>query len=419
MDPNKLDGASRPDIAPEEACYVVRQPILDRAGKVSGYDLLFRNSPEILLQRETESGLETLLDNQVIFGLDRMTDGLPAFILCTPDALLEKWVLVLPPASAVLTIPATDDLPSGLEEACESLKAKGFRLALDDLGWDDKPHGLLRLADYVRLDFRLFRTPDRQQLLHRLQNSVVKIAKHVETQEDHQEAAKLGFRLFQGEYVRHPVLLRRHKVPANRPMHLGLVRELYHTPLDIRKISDLVRHDASLTYRLLRLVNSPLYALRSEVRSIETAIMVLGDDAFRRAMTLAVLSEINMENSMAILQTALVRARFCELAAGSLDQLDSAEQYLLGMLSLLPDMLGMSMEEIVPTLPLRNGICEALRGRTNADRMLLGWLECYERADWDQCDRLVETNSLDAQKLAGCYIEAVRWAGQLLTPSPQ
>lgn len=419
-DPNKREIDSRPpDIAAKEACYVVRQPILDRQGKLSGYDLLFRNSPEILLQRETEFALETLLDNQVIFGLERITNGLPAFIICTPEALLEEWVLVLPPASTVLTIPATDHLPLGLEEACESLKTKGFRLALDDLGWHDKPHKLLRLADYVRLDFRLFRTPDREQLLHRLQNSVVKIAKNVETQEDHQEAAKMGFRLFQGEYVRHPVLLRRHKIPANRPLHLGLVRELYHTPLNIKKISDLVRHDASLTYRLLRLVNSPIYALRSEVRSIETAIMVLGDDAFRRAMTLAVLSEINMENSMAILQTVLVRARFCELAASSVDQLDPAEQYLLGMLSLLPDMLGMSMEEIVPTLPLRNGICEALRGRANAERILLGWVECYERADWDECDRLVEANSLDASTLAGCYLEAVRWAGQLSTPVPE
>lgn len=415
-EPSKRETNSRPsniEIA-EQACYVVRQPVLDLQGKVWGYDVLFRNSPEALLHRDANFAIETLLDNQVIFGLERITNGLPAFVTCTAQALLEEWVLVLSPALTVLSISATDELHSGLREACESLKVKGFRLALDDFGWGEKPHPLLQLADYVRVDFRLFRSTDRQQLLHRLQNSVVKIAQHVETREDHQTAAAMGFQLFQGEFFCHPVLLRKHKVPANRPLHLALVRELYHTPLDVKKISDLVRRDASLTYRLLRLVNSPIYSLYCEVRSIEAAIMVLGEHTFRRVMMLAVLSEINMECSLGILQTALIRARFCELAA-SLYDLDSAEQYLLGMLSLLPAMLGISMEEIVPSLPLRNGICEALSGTANAERRLLGWLECYERAEWDQCDDLIETYSLDPQRLAGCYVEAVRWASQLST----
>jgi EAL and modified HD-GYP domain-containing signal transduction protein len=398
--------------AVEEACYIVRQPVLDRLGRVRGYDVLFRNTPEALLRRDAEFALETLLDNQMIFGLERLTNSLPAFVSCTAQALLEDWVLVLNPALTVLSISAVEDPPLMLRETCDLLKGRGFKLALDNYGWSEKPHPLLHLADYVRVDFRQFRSSDQQQLFHRLQNSVVKVAQHVETEEDHAKAIEIGFTLFQGEYVCHPVLLRKRKLPANRALHLGLVRELYHNPLDIGKVSEHVRHDASLTYRLLRLVNSPFYGLYCEVRSVDAAIVVLGETTFRRVVMLAVLSEINMEHTPAILQAALVRARFCELAAQHFG-LDPAEQYLLGLLSLLPAMLGASTEETVATLPLRKEICESLCGTVRADRKLLGWLECYERAEWDGCDRLVATYALDPQLLAGCYFEAVRWASTL------
>jgi len=97
-----------------------------------------------------------------------------------------------------------------------------------------------------------------------------------------------------------------------------------------------------------------------EVRSVESAITVLGESTFRRVVSLAVLSELNGDQPAAILHMALVRARFCELAACKFGP-DAGEQYLLGMLSLLPAMLGVPMEEIVPILPLRGQIARLWR----------------------------------------------------------
>src|SRR5580704_5769922 len=78
-----------------EMRYVARQPILDLQGRVHGYDLLFRNTPENVPRKDGEMAIETMLDNEVIFGLERLTNGLPAFITCTAQALAEGWVLVL------------------------------------------------------------------------------------------------------------------------------------------------------------------------------------------------------------------------------------------------------------------------------------------------------------------------------------
>jgi EAL and modified HD-GYP domain-containing signal transduction protein len=218
-----------------------------------------------------------------------------------------------------------------------------------------------------------------------------------------------GFTLFQGDYFCHPVLLRKRKVPANWQLHFEIVRQLYHDPIDIRQVSKLVLRDASLTYRLLRLVNSPVYAIQQEVRSIDHAIIAVGEEAFRRIVNVAVLSELNSEEPPEILHMALVRARFCELAS-RLCALDPGEQYLLGMLSLLPAMLRLPMEELTPSLPLRSQICEALQGTLNPERRLLSWLESHERGDWAACDRLAHASGLTQDQFMRLYSESVVWA---------
>ena len=401
-------GTAQRELTGELRC-VARQPILDLQGRVHGYDLIFRNTPDSVFRRDAGLAVETMLDNQVIFGLERLTNGLPAFITCTAEALIEGWVLVLSPGMTVLGVPANLDPAPELIEACLALRARGFRLALDDFSRWDKQHPLLDCADFIRLDFRGFREADLQQLQEHELGSVALVAQKVETQEDYKRACAMGFTLFQGDYLCQPVLLKKRKVPASRLAHFDIVRELYHDPIDIHKVSELVRRDASLTYRLLRLVNSPIYGIYREVRSVESAITVLGEATFRRIVSLAVLSELNTDQPAEILHVALIRARFCELAASHFS-LDASEQYLLGMLSLLPAMLGFPMEEIVPILPLRGQVCEALAGTMNSERKLLGWLESHERGDWASCDRIVAAHDLNSSELVQCYLEAVTWA---------
>jgi len=91
-------------------------------------------------------------------------------------------------------------------------------------------------------------------------------------------------------------------------------------------------------------------------------------------------------------------------------ELDPGEQYLLGMLSLLPAMLHLPMEELTPSLPLRSQICEALQGTVNPERRMLSWLESHERGDWVVCDRLAQVSGLSRDQFMRLYAESVGWA---------
>jgi len=84
------------------------------------------------------------------------------------------------------------------------------------------------------------------------------------------------------------------------------------------------------------------------------------------------------------------------------------------MLSLLPAMLCVSMEDLTPSLPLRESIREALLGTRNRERKVLDWLESHENGDWATSDAIVQSNSLNRDQMVRCYFQAVVWADAAL-----
>jgi EAL and modified HD-GYP domain-containing signal transduction protein len=401
--------ATQPEVA-SGIRYVARQPILDLRGKVHGYELLFRNGPEAAFRGDGELATRTMIDNTVLFGLRQLTCGLPAFVNCTAQTLTGDLVSILPSGMAVLEILETVNATPELVSACRSLKASGYRLALDDFLWKPGMDPLVEIADYIKVDFTLANHRERVKLLDRLRDfTVALIAEKVETQEQLAEAREEGFTLIQGYYFCRPTLLENRKIPVNRLSHVEILRVLQDDALDLQELARLVKCDASLTYRLLRLINSPFCAMQQEVKSVQGALIAVGEEMFRRLATLAIASELNAGQPPELLRMALVRGRFCELASDPRG-LDRKEQYLLGLLSLLPAMLRLPMRELAPLLPLREEVRQALVGADIEERCLLAWLERHELGDWAACEWIVETHGLDAGTLPGCYEEAVVWA---------
>jgi len=390
--------------------YVARQPIMDLRSRVHGYELLFRAGPEAVFRGDGDLATRTMLDNSVIFGLETLAGGLPAFVNCTLESLTDDLVHVLPTGMTVLEILENIEPTPSLIKTCRKLKAAGFRLALDDFTWKPKFEPLVELADYIKVDFALSGAKERKSLLKRLNAvTVALVAEKVETQEEYKQARAEGFTLFQGYYFCRPVLLENRKVPSNRLSQIEILQLLHQESIELRKLTHLVKRDTSLTYRLLRLVNSPMCAVRQEVNSIQAALLAVGEETFRRIATLAITSELSADQPAEMLRMAFVRGRFCELAAGFC-RLDPTEQYLLGMLSLLPAMLRLPMEDLAPTLPLREEIRRALQGEPNSERVLLHWLECHERGNWAASDAVVEAIGLNHAEVVGCFGEAVEWA---------
>jgi len=377
---------------------------------VHAYALLFRGGPEQALREMNEKAAGTMLDHAVVFGYERLTRGLPGFVSCTSELLNSGVVHLLPPKLTVLEIGETTQPTAQLMATCHLLKAAGFRLSFGNFCWERRFGPLMRMADFVKVDCDVLRMAGIEPLKQRAGGHATKwVARNVNTHDDFLRAKGEGFTLFEGFYFCHPEVIKSHAIPANRLSQSRVLVYMHSRALDMHQLSALVMQDAGLSYRLLRLVNSPLYPIRREVGSIEAALMVVGEEAFRRIVTLALVSELNEGGSAELLRLALTRARFCEMAA-PLRGLDADEQYLLGMLSLLPAMLKMAMQDVAPALPLRAPIREALLGAANQERQNLSWLEMYERGEWGQVRRLTADSVMDEQQFADMYLGAVLWS---------
>jgi EAL and modified HD-GYP domain-containing signal transduction protein len=386
--------------------YLARQPILNRRGGVLGYELRY-HQPCDAPHEANLTGAHGIIDALALFGVERFAGGQCAFIRCTHQMLLDEMFEALPPASMVLEFPSSEEASPKLLHACRRLKKAGFQLALTEFepGCDRDP--LMDHVDYVKVDAKFLDSPEWRIFCQRSDaDAATVIADNIQTHEAYRTARSAGLKYFQGYYFCSPDLIPNGTIPANHVQHLEILRELFKDPLDLKALGPLVERDASLIYRVLRFVNSPICAIRQPVTSMEMAIVLLGDATFRRIATLAIQCGLNQDQSPELLNMALVRARFCS-AAAYLCGLEPDEQYLLGMLSMLPPMLGVPMEQILPGLPLREPIQNALAGVAVRERCLLGWIEELEHDRITDCDAIAARWELDKGDLVRLYCDAL------------
>jgi EAL and modified HD-GYP domain-containing signal transduction protein len=392
-------------------CSVVRRPILDLHGRVHAYELLFRGDRP----PDGVSAFNHLIETAGNFGLEKpselkkLTGKLTAFVLCPWEALNEQLAQVLPPSLTVVEVRPASEVSPDVVSSCRQMKALGFRFALDDFTNGPQCASLLELADYITVDCCRTTAEARRRLLDELRGKpIMMLAKGVQTHPDYRKAREEGFTLFKGYFFLERVAMRNRRPPVNQMLRLDILKLLQQHPMDLHKVSQLVKRDGPLTYQLLRLVNSPAWGMRQNVASIEVALVAVGENSFRRIATLAIASEFNGDQPAELLSMAILRGRICEVMASKC-HLDPFGQYLLGLLSLLPAMQGQPMSEVVPTLPLSGEVLEALLGKECPERAVLGWLEHFERGDWVACDAAARAGGLDQAELSRVYMEAVAW----------
>ncbi len=394
--------------------YLARQPILDSCGQVVAYELLFRSAAVSVFDGSGDTASQTMIDNAMIYGLEKLTAGLPAFINCTAATLSSEYILLLPASSTVLEVLETVEVTEDIVQACIRLQQKGYKIALDDFIYDPSLDPLIEIADFIKMDFRSTPSADRRTLISNLSHFKGEyLAEKVETREEYEEAAQEGFTLFQGYYFCKPALIRKNAVPSNHLVHLHLVRRLQEDPLNVNALGEIIKSEPALAYRMFQFVNSAARGLRQEVTSITTALLFMGEEQFRHMATLAVSVELNSGPSPEILRMALLRARFCETTA-ALFSLEPTGQYLLGLFSLLDAMLQIPMHEAVAPLSLPAPIQAALLGAENSYRAPLAWLESHEHGDFARCDAIAAACGLDPTLFEYNLNAATLWTDELL-----
>ena len=395
---------------------VARQPILDRRGQVIAHELLYRHTVDATscTDRSDSTGARTLSDAMLSVGLDALTCGLPAFINLTHQLLLGGAGTLLPRDIAVLEL--REDIPVDDEvvQVCRRLHADGYALALDDFVAGSPAEALVPWVRYIKVDVLDTTEANWRALAKRFAGKKIKlVAEKVETIEVSDATRAAGYDYFQGYFFCRPRTFATTHVPARRLAYVQLLAALNRPDLSFDELEHLVKHDLSLSYRVLRSANSAAFAVHHEVTSIRTALVLLGFDQIRKWASVWAIAGLSGGEAPGAVSLALVRARGCERIGELISGSDSSGLFLLGLCSLLDVILKQSMEVALTDMPLPTPVREALLGAPNATRTALEAVVAYERGEWDTAGELIEQLGVGQSELPNIYADAVRWARQL------
>ena len=207
--------------------------------------------------------------------------------------------------------------------------------------------------------------------------------------------------------------LRPRHLPARRLAYVQLLAALNRPNLSFDELEDLVKHDLSLSYRVMRSANSAAFAIHREITSIRTALVLLGFDQIRKWASVWAIAGLSGGEAPGAVSLALVRARGCERIGELWSASDTSGLFLLGLCSLLDVILRQPMEVALTDMPLPTPVREALLGASNTARKALDAIIAYERGEWDAAGELIEQLGISQSQLPNVYADAVRWARQL------
>lgn len=397
--------------------FIARQPIFDRNGKVYAYELLFRSGLHNYFDSDDQdqAAASVIANSSLLFGLNEMTSNSRAFINCTRKVLLENYMTVLPKEQAVVEILEHVEPDSEIVEACRRLKAEGYILALDDFVYHKNYEPLLELADIIKVDFLLSNGEEQARLAQMfIPRGIRMLAEKVETYEVYEQAKKMGYQLFQGYFFAKPVIVSRKDIPTNKLQFLRILKDVHADEVDFKKLAQTIQSEVSLSYKLLKLINSAAFALRHKVTSILQALSLLGIREIRSWVSLLSISQMANDKPAELVVSSLVRARFCEqtaLACGMGGR--KADMFLMGLFSLLDVIMSRPLDEILREITIEEDIQAALTGEPGTMRTNLDLIVAIEKADWDQVTELSNQLQVDESEVCTAYMEAVKWAQEI------
>jgi len=401
--------------------FLARQPILDREQKLIAYELLFRSSSADRAKVD-DARLATAQVVANAFGEMSLGDVLgpyKAYINASPDFILGPEVEVLPAESVVLELPADTPAEATLVTRCRELKERGFTFALGGVAQfaaNDLP--LLPEVEILKVDHQLL---DNHQLfalachLKPLQKKL--LAEKIEDQSQMEHCFDLGFEYFQGYYFARPTLI--------------AGKKLSHSAMTVMKLLDLILKDADtsalerafkgepgLTLNLLRLTNSCASGLAVRIASVRHAITILGRNQLQRWLQLLLYADPQGGGVSPLLQLAATRGRFLELVTQKFmpRQKDLPDRaFMVGILSLLPTVIGLPIADIINPLPLPPDVKQALVEKKGDLGRLLALAEQLEHADGDATfgNLIAQIPGIQGSLLSECLAQAMAWANQL------
>lgn len=389
--------------------YIVRQALVNENQQTFGYEILYTDNQfksDYTDDATAANAIENFLSSM---DSERFLDGRTAFLTFTSN-LLEKGIpkmfktnkLVIQIEDSLITNPFSQNLIT-------KYKQNGYKIAVVDFEFAPRFFGILDIVDYIKVNFGN-NNPSVENIV-KIGKSFGKkiIAYNIENQEAYDKARALNCTYYQGSFVSEKMPTTVKKVNYLQSNFFLLMVAVTKDEPDIDEIESIISRDVSLTFSLLRLVNSAYFALRNRARSVKQALVILGLGQLKQWIYLLSFKQDDGSMPDELIKISFLRATFAsELLEFANDMpISRSEAYLLGMFSTLGKLMQVSLEEALDQLPISDEIKLALLNMEGRTGLLYQLILSYEKADWKTMSSCASKLGIPQSMIAQKYFECV------------
>lgn len=401
--------------------YVARQPIYNSDKSLFGYELLYRDSDKNCYSNINEDKATRELTYNVLSEFDfySLTNEKYGFINFTKESLMSELPLFFNPNNIIIEILENVDLDQSLIDRILFLKEKNYKFALDDFIDDGTYDAIVPYIDIIKVEYSLLDEEKRKNIAKKYRNKKL-LAERIETQNDYNNAIDDGYTLFQGYYFSKPIMISKASINIGASTYIRLWKEISKANPSFDSLADIIKIDAGVTYKLLALMNTPIYYRIGKINSIKQALVRLGINETKKWILLLFLRDVSNTDNDEFAKVSLIRAIFMEKLISKLGYSNmSNDAYMVGLLSMIDNTLEQDILDVLDTLELSNNTKMAL---INKEGILYEILECikeYELSNWNKVYDFNTSYGLDGNDIYYIYLESLRYADNMFKTEPQ
>ena len=230
------------------------------------------------------------------------------------------------------------------------------------------------------------------------------MAKKVENLEEYERLRDLGYEFFQGYLLSRPRTLHTRTLSPAKHAVIVLLSRLFDPASEVHDLEAALALDPTLSYKLIRLINSAFFSPPREIRSLKDAIVMLGRKKLAAWATLIALNQAGDQPQERI-RIALARAKMCEILAERIG-LQGSDGFVVGLFSSLDILLDRPLRSVLKPLPLAEGVKDAILLHQGQLGRILATVLDYEFGRLPQSESLI----LDMDTLREANLDALEWA---------
>lgn len=369
--------------------YIGRQAIYNTVFNIAGYELLYRRNNKTgaagLGLDGDEMTKSVLLDAVNVFGIKNLTNGLPAYINFTRNLIMDDFAYLFDPNEIIVEVPAEVFVNDALVSKLSGLQRAGYRLSLNSYNEQNgriKFDRIINSFDVIRINTGGKNRLQLKDMLQRLRFSRAQLlAERVETEPEFEMVQALKFTLFQGYYFERPDTVSK-QVTLTSTSYGKLIAEMMKPYPNFEMCCRIVEGDSMLAHMFLRRVLKARYNRENLSAEVRRGMTLMGIEGLRQWATAQFLKQVDTTNSDELARRAFLRGRFVErLIQNSETTIQKEQGFYMGMVSLLDQVTGTSLESILAELALSPAAEAALRGtEDNEYAAFLQYAMAYEQA---------------------------------------